>query len=32
MLPSGSMMKPLPAPRRGESRSRGVPKSNGPSN
>ena len=32
MLPSASMMKPLPAPRRGVSRSRGVPKSNGPSN
>src|SRR6266850_2099771 len=32
MLPSGSMMNPLPAPRRGASRSRGVPKSNGPSN
>src|SRR5438552_7154154 len=33
MLPSESMMKPVPAPRRGASRSsRGVPKPNGPSN
>src|SRR6185436_8940842 len=31
MLPSASMMNPLPAPRRGDSRSRGVPKSYGPS-
>src|SRR3954463_740536 len=32
MLPSASMMNPVPAPRRGDSRSRGVPKSNGGSN
>src|SRR4051794_25266157 len=32
MLPSASMMKPLPAPRRGvDSRSLGGPKSSGPS-